>query len=129
MRNEVHLADCMNSGNGLPSYADNYFDLAICDPPYGIGETWEKDYYKRKIIYKETSYKNDEAPRKEYFDQILRVSKSCIIWGYNYFADKLPLSNNLIIWDKKRNVETTFMSEAEIAWTNINVPMRIVQII
>lgn len=94
-------ADCMDPEIGIPSYPDNYFDLAIVDPPYGIGETWSKSrtdrFYKKGALH---SYDNRSTPEKKYFDQLKRVSKNQIIWGGNYFTDFLPATNSWIAWDK-----------------------------
>lgn len=76
----VYLGDCMI---GMKEFPDKYFDLAIVDPPYGIGDTWSKSrkdrFYKQGALH---SYQNETAPGKEYFDELLRVSKNQIIWGW-----------------------------------------------
>lgn len=115
--------DCME---GMKEFPDKYFELAIVDPPYGIGDTWSKNrkdrFYKHGALH---SYQNETAPAKEYFDELMRVSKNQIIWGGNYFTSELSATNAWIIWDKVRNAEATFMSEAELAWTSFAKVMRI----
>lgn len=110
--------DCMDYMRALP---DNTFDLAIVDPPYGIDignglGTGQKSYKMHR------SWQMD-APGKEYFDELFRVSRNQIIWGGNYFTDILPLCDNWIIWDKK-NPNLSF-SEAEFAWCSIHRKVRI----
>jgi len=100
------------------------FDLAIVDPPYGIGPTWTKS--KKDTMYLHRSkYTNHEKVTKEFIDELFRVSNNQIIFGFNYFSHLLPETNSIIIWDKVRDVEKTFMSEAELAWTSYKIPCRI----
>lgn len=106
----------------MKSYENNCFDLAVVDPPYGIGQDWKKSPKGTHRNHNST-YKNDKIPSNEYFEELKRVSKNQIIWGGNYYP--LPLTNNWIVWDKKRNVTKTFCSECELAWTSFNIPMRI----
>lgn len=107
----------------MATVPDQEFDLAIVDPPYGIGEDWKKN--RTGLHFKhDSTYKNDCIPSEEYFLQLMRVSKNQIIWGANYYTEFLAPTNSWIIWDKKRNVEKTFMSEAELAWTSFNIPAR-----
>lgn len=120
---EVYNMDCVEYMKSIPH---KYFDLAICDPPYGIGQNWKKD--KGTKLYNHTSsYKNNTIPDKEYFDELFRVSKNQIIWGGNYFTEYLPARNSWIVWDKKRNFVKQKMSEGELAWTSFNIPLRIAE--
>tara|TARA_R100000278_G_C5475538_1_gene166298 strand:+ start:1124 stop:1792 length:669 start_codon:yes stop_codon:yes gene_type:complete len=133
----------------MKRYDDNFFDLAIVDPPYGIGDWVDKYRNDNNIkIYKsgnkkgkkweriKTKWKNfswnDAKPEKEYFDQLKRVSKEQIIWGANYF-NCFDEKGGAIIWNKKVN-EKSNLSICEIAsyskhkkvsyfesiWQNIN---------
>jgi site-specific DNA-methyltransferase (adenine-specific) len=97
----------------MARYPDNYFDLAIVDPPYGIGASG-KTYGKRKKKHIVKDWDN-ETPDEKYFEELFRVSRNQIIWGGNYFD--LPLTNGWIIWDKDRQKETTF-SDGEMGWTS-----------
>jgi site-specific DNA-methyltransferase (adenine-specific) len=106
----LHNVDCMEYMKSLP---DNAFDLAIVDPPYGIG-AGGKTYGKRKEKHEKKDW-DLEIPKQSYFDELMRVSKKQIIWGGNYFP--LPLTGGWIFWDKERGKETTF-SDGELAWTN-----------
>jgi len=120
MISEVHNEDCMI---GMARFPDKFFDLAIVDPGYGIGEDWKKS--KSSVHYKHSSsYKNGKIPDIKYFQQLFRISENQIIWGGNYFTKFLWPTNAWIIWDKKRSVEKTFMSEAEAAWTSFKISMR-----
>lgn len=120
----LHI-DCMEY---MATQEDNAFDLAIVDPPYGIGENWKKD--KHSLFYKhESGYKNDVIPGPEYFAELFRVSKNQIIWGGNYFTDHLPARNGWIVWDKKRDQPTQHMAEGELAWHSLKIPLRIVELV
>lgn len=109
----------------IKKYPDNYFDLAIVDPPYFSGPEKRK-YYGRKVspigvkrLYGETS--EWEVPDKEYFDELFRISKHQIIWGVNYFD--YPFSSGRIIWDKV-NGESSF-SDCEIAYCSLHDSVRL----
>ena len=109
--------DCMN---GMRKMRDKQFDLAICDPPYFSGPD-TLGYFGAK--YSQTKVKRQNykilgdwtVPTQKYFDEILRVSKEQIIWGFNYFKI-MNLGSGRIIWDKK-NDESTF-SKCEIAYNS-----------
>ena len=101
----------------MARYEDNHFDLAIVDPPYGIGFS---DYQRSGDKLKERYTKNgkkkwdDNPPQKEYFDELFRVSKNQIIWGGNYFD--LPPTQCFVFWDKMATV--TNFADGELAWTS-----------
>lgn len=101
----------------LTCYPDSYFDLAIVDPPYGIGQNWKKD--KLSKFYNHHNNFNNSIPTDEYFNELFRVSKHQIIWGCNYFWNYLPPTNNLIFWDKHNDTKKQFGSAGELAWTSI----------
>ncbi len=111
----------------MKRYPDNYFDLAIVDPPYGIGEDGLKNHSRGKAA-KPTKYTpkkwDSSTPEKEYFDELFRVSKNVIIWGANHFIQDIPNANSSswIIWDKQ-NGENDF-ADCEIAWTNHKTAVR-----
>jgi len=104
----------------MSRYPDNYFDLAIVDPPYGI-DAGKMTMGSGKHNFKKGKDWDNSIPNQEYFDELFRVSKNQIIWGGNYFP--LPLNNNWIIWDKL-NPNLSF-SEAELAWCSLNKNIRI----
>ena len=93
----------------MARYPDNYFDLAIVDPPYGINVSTR--------VFNDGKNWDNEIPTKEYFNELFRVSKNQIIWGGNYFLDYLKATPNYIIWDKKMT-DKHLMSMSEFAWTS-----------
>jgi site-specific DNA-methyltransferase (adenine-specific) len=114
----------------MARYPDNYFDLAIVDPPYGSsnivgGYTSGKGggISKQKKYHKELW--NQNAPTKEYFSELLRVSKNTIIWGGNHFIENIPKANSScwIVWNKI-NGENSF-ADCELAWTNLDTAVRL----
>ena len=104
----------------MKRYPDKYFDLAIVDPPYGI-DAGKMTMGSGKHNFKKGKDWDSAIPNKEYFNELMRVSKNQIIWGGNYFP--LPLNNNWIIWDKL-NPNLSF-SEGEMAWCSIKKNVRI----
>jgi site-specific DNA-methyltransferase (adenine-specific) len=98
----------------MSRYEDNYFDLAIVDPPYGI-ET-KGNAQDRFNMGKDLSLINDAKPNNEYFNELFRVSKNQIIWGYNHLSDMLPKCREFIFWYKHQPVIT--FSDGELAWTS-----------
>lgn len=106
---------------------DKFFDLAIVDPPYGIGEDWKKRNNGYK--FKDTSYKNSPIKDASYFDELKRISKDQIIWGYNYYTQYLGNTNYLIVWDKMSNNNDVFKySKCEIAYVSKKIPCNLVSI-
>jgi site-specific DNA-methyltransferase (adenine-specific) len=110
---QMHNADCMDFMRELP---DKYYDLAIVDPPYGIGadkekytpinKTWNG---KKKVGYTSKDW-DKEIPNDEYFSELMRVSKNQIVWGGNFFG----LAGGYIFWDKKETMPT--YTKGELAW-------------
>jgi site-specific DNA-methyltransferase (adenine-specific) len=107
----------------MARYPDNYFDLAIVDPPYGLGK---KIYSggtigcKFQTLFGENKWDN-ETPKKEYFNELFRVCKNQIIWGGNYFD--LPPTRTILCWDKLKG-DNNF-SMWEMAWTSFDEPAKI----
>jgi site-specific DNA-methyltransferase (adenine-specific) len=120
---KAYNVDCMGYMANTPS---NFFELAIVDPPYGIGKSWKKSKNSPFCHHKST-YSNDAIPSKEYFQELFRVSKNQIIWGGNYYTEYLPPRNSWIVWSKGRSYDKQHTSEGELAWTSFSVPLRIVQ--
>ena len=110
--------DCMDYMRQLP---DKYFDLAIVDPPNGKGKnissggTWSAKYKKTDMTW------NNEIPDKEYFDELMRVSKSQIIWCAIYYQEYLYSSRGWIVWRKKDIPEGFSMSMVELAWSSFDI--------
>jgi len=111
---EVYLMDCMEL---MAQYPDNYFDLAVVDPPYGVIEESKKTGFKGNSYDNTHSSKNwDIKPTKEYFKELKRVSVCQIIWGFQYFIEETESTKSIIIWDKMNG--ENFMNDCELAWTN-----------
>ena len=114
--------DCLEAMRQMP---DKAFDLAVVDPPYGIGvmsmnytksgavRTHGYAAAKRRDYRKQSEW--DVAPPQEYFSQLFRVTKKCIIWGGNYF--QLPPSKGFLVWDKRVNDQmSNDFADCEMAW-------------
>ena len=108
--------DCMN---GMAQFPDKFFSLAIVDPPYGIGEDGGR-FRGRKgeghRVLPKKSWDN-ERPPIEYFHELQRVSQNQIVWGGNYFADRLPVSRCWLYWQKLMGGD---FSDGELAWTSFD---------
>ena len=114
--------DCMQ---GMKQFSDKYFDLAICDPPYGInsqdfsfgkggGKYHNKEYMR---------FDDSEIPPHEYFDELKRVAKLYIVFGGNYFLSEFETSKCVLVWDKGRRGMD--YADCEIAITNLDDSSRI----
>lgn len=122
MKPEVLNSDCMVEMRKFP---DEFFDLAIVDPPYGIGENGQRNLTgdrptakwknPKSIQYKK--FDDSKPPNAEYFNELKRVSKNQIIWGGNYFTNFLEPSMGWIIWDKLVD-EKEHLSMVEMAWSS-----------
>ena len=120
----IFNADCMEYMRTLP---DKFFDLAIVDPPYGIGagsvsfkngsSKSEKPYFKSKVNDWDKS-----APGADYFDLLRRVSDNQIIWGGNYFLDHLGATRCMVFWDK--TIHGNSYADGELAWTSFDMNIR-----
>ena len=117
--NKIIQGDCLEVMKEMP---DKCVDLVLTDPPYGIGADKGVGGYgssKTDNHYKDNW--DNATPNKEVFDEILRVGKDVIIFGGQFFTDKLPPNGHWIVWDKKGNI--TFdnpFGDCELAWTNLN---------
>lgn len=120
----LYNADCMDIMRDMP---DKAFDLAIVDPPYGIGENGDKNSSRGKIT-KARSYKafaggDKTPPPEEYFRELRRVSKNQIIWGANHFVSRVPFDSPCwIVWDKQ-NGDNDF-ADCELAYTSFKSAVR-----
>ena len=126
---KAYNCDCMDLLKQTP---DNYYELSIVDPPYGIGEDGSKgvrtspsrpNSYFREPKHKAKGWDN-VVPNKEYFIELLRVCKNVIIFGANHFIENIPNQNSScwIVWDKK-NGGANF-ADCELAWTNMKTAVR-----
>jgi len=120
----LHHIDCMEFMRGLP---DKAYDLAIVDPPYGIGASGSFGHYwnstagkPAKSGLRNVSKQWDTAiPGSEYWSELIRVSRDQIVWGGNYFTEHLPPSRGWIGWDKKQPEAASF-AMLELAWTSFD---------
>lgn len=115
----AHNADCLAAMRQMP---DKCFDLAVVDPPYGIGMDGGCIGYKGFNVFEKKDW-DKETPSDEYFEQLFRVSKSQIIFGGNYF--QLPPTRCYIVWDKGAGFRGRTYAEAELAWTSFDANTRI----
>jgi len=123
---EAYNIDCMEYMRSLP---DKAFDLAVVDPPYGIGENPKRALSRsrptkkwknaRPVEYVGGEWDN-ERPNREYFSELFRVSKNQIIWGGNYFANFLKPSMGWIVWYKAGQNQNTDFSDCELAFSSFN---------
>jgi site-specific DNA-methyltransferase (adenine-specific) len=119
----VYLSDCLEI---MRTFKDKEFDLAIVDVPYGIGEDGSKNHTRGKLAkpqdYKPYAGNDANAPSKEYWDELLRISKNQIVWGANHFISKLPFDSSCwIVWDKDN---TGDFADCELAWTSFDTAVR-----
>ena len=107
---------------------DKAFQLAIADPPYGIGEDGAKNHSRRKAapptLYTPKDW-DTKAPDKEFFNELFRVCRHVIIWGGNHFIENLPRQNAScwVVWDKE-NGENDF-ADCELEWTSLPCAVRL----
>ena len=106
--------DCLEA---MKKMDDNQFDLAIVDPPYGLGKSVVNSGGRFKRYENKNGNWDLEIPSKEYFEQLFRVSQNQIIWGGNYFP--LPPHKCFIVWDKKQPQGVSF-AMAELAWVSFD---------
>ena len=116
---ELRHQDCMEYMRGLP---DKAFDLAIVDPPYGIGEDGGKCRTRgSKRTNGVAKGWDSQRPGKDYFDELRRVSEHQVVWGGNYFADLLPASRCWLYWQKDMGGD---FADGELAWTSFDAVLR-----
>ena len=115
----AYNCDCMELMRDTP---DKFYDLCICDPPYGIGAACMKR--GNGAVQPDKSKKwDDKPPEQAYFTELFRVSKNQIIWGGNYFG--LPPTRCVLVWDKGETMYGRSFSEIEMAWTSFDESARI----
>ena len=132
---ELLNIDCMEY---MATLKDNAFDLAVCDPPYGIGETAKRSKQRvpktqsrkwanrRAPDYGGNDNWDNNSPDESYFLELKRVSKNQIIWGSNHFASKFDSSSSgWIVWFKKRFNEENDFSDAELAYSSFKKGCRL----
>ena len=133
---ELIHGDCMDYMRELP---DKVFDLAVVDPPYGIGEDGGDHKHKatpnkawknpRSKGYAKKDW-DKEPPCEHYFAELMRVSKNQIIWGANHFIDRLPRKNSScwVAWYKAGQNPNTDFADGELAWGSFKTAVKFVDI-
>ena len=116
-----------NEGNMelMKRYPDNYFDLAIVDPPYGIGAggtNFKNGTSKNKTIDFRDDDWDKKIPPAEYWQELFRVSENQIVWGGNYMTEYLPPKSCWLFWDKGTGDNS--YADGELAWTSFDGAMR-----
>ena len=121
--NTIYNEDCLETMKRMP---DNFVDLVLTDPPYGIGESNEKNMSRGKITlptnYGVYYWDNDKVS-ENCINEIKRISKNQIIFGGNYYGHLLGDTSCYIVWDKD-NGKSDF-ADAELAWCSFNSAVRI----
>lgn len=102
----------------MAKYEDNHFDLAIVDPPYGIGMGGSLNINSKNNYNDKGKKWDSKTPTQEYFNELKRVSKNQIVWGWNYMTDKLPTSKGFIYWNKLNHHDNR--SDGELAYTSFD---------
>ena len=133
---EIQLTDKITVINGdcmdvMARYADKHFDLAVVDPPYGIGIGRSVGGVSRSVVVGRGSlsrpkiyrgFDDSQIPGVEYFKALFRVSANQIIWGGNYFVCHLFNTPCFLVWDKNNSGN---FADAELAWTSFKTATRI----
>jgi site-specific DNA-methyltransferase (adenine-specific) len=123
---QVFNADCMEV---MSRYPNKYFDLAVVDPPYGIGRSGQTETFTKNPKHKRKHFKDKgwdcNPPGHQYWEELFRVSKNQIVWGANYFTKYLPASMGWIFWDKGQDLS---MSDGELAFTSFDKALRRIKI-
>lgn len=124
-KSEVFNEDCMEV---MRRYPDKHFDLAVVDPPYGLGNRLSDGGGKLKNtpmskLYREKDW--DILPTAEYWQELFRVSKNQVVFGANYFLEFLPNTRGFVCWDKKQDMPT--LSACELVWTSFDKPAKIMR--
>jgi len=114
----LYNQDCLEA---MKKMDDNSYNLAIVDPPYGINMDGGKIGKGKKMEKKNW---DNQTPTKEYFNQLFRVSRNQIIWGGNYFTDKLLVTKSWLYWDKMQDGFGKTFSSGELAWTSFDYVMK-----
>ena len=106
----------------MARYPDGYFDLAIVDPPYGIGANKMTLGNGKNKIYRGQNDWDKTIPSEEYFKELFRVSKNQIVWGGNYMTEFLKPTSSWLFWDKGTG-ENDF-ADGELAWSSFGGALR-----
>jgi len=134
MKSVVYNQDCIEAMRAMP---DKAFDLAIVDPPYGIGMSAKSFNYRQPSAksrhtgvarFSNMSEWDVERPNQDFFDLLRQKSCNQIIWGANYFSDLVPPSSCWIVWLKNAQCFSPAAADCEVAWTSFRTAIRYVRI-
>ncbi len=123
---------CMDNMELMKAYPENYFDLSVVDPPYGInhsvlaGKQSGSKYGKAAAAKSNYAVKDwdSDTPPVGYFNELKRVSKKQIIWGANHMMDKISSASSCwLVWDKDNG--SNLFADAELAYTSFKTAVRI----
>ena len=123
--NHAYNVNCMELMREVP---DKYFDLCVCDPPYGgVTGGYVRDPLSVGKMAKATEYNfslwKQKPPTRSWFEELRRVSKNQIIWGGNHLSTVICTNSPCwIVWDKE-NGDTDY-SDCELAWTSFDTALR-----
>ena len=123
----LYNEDCLEA---MKRMEDGKYDLAIVDPPYGLKYIYKHDNTGKNKHIKQKNYHygtwDSSPPNKEYFDELIRVSKNQIVFGANHFISKLPYDSSCwIVWNKKNG--DNLYADCELAWTSFPTAVRMVE--
>ncbi len=119
MKAGVYNMDCMEA---MRSFPDNFFDLAVVDPPYGIGvNKMQLGNGKRKIFRGKNDW-DKCIPTSEYWAELFRISRNQIVWGGNYMTEYLKPTSSWLFWDK--GTGNNDFADGELAWTSLSGALR-----
>ena len=111
--------DCMEA---MKEFPDKYFELAIVDPPYGIGANKMTLGNGKKKIYRGINDWDKKIPSEDYYKELFRISKNQIIWGGNYMTEFLKPTSSWLFWDK--GTGDNDFADGELAWTSFDGALR-----
>ena len=106
----------------MKQYPDKYFDLAIVDPPYGIGANKMTLGNGKKKIYRGENDWDLNIPNADYFNELFRISKNQVVWGGNYMTEHLPPKSSWLFWDKGTGAND--FADGELAWSSFGGALR-----
>jgi len=127
--NKIYNMNCLEALKKMP---DKSIDLIITDPPYG--KKWTRGLnsigQSKEICFEDDKCEWDIVPEKEIFDEMFRVSKNQIIFGFNHFVENLKSSNCIIVWNKRKNYNNDgVFADGELAWTSFNKVIKIYDVV
>lgn len=115
--NKIIHGDCLEVMKTMP---DKCVDLVLTDPPYGIGADKGSNFYGHTGGRDYNDNWDFATPTTDYFEEILRVAKNVVIFGGQFFTDKLPVNGHWVVWDKKGGIDfDNPFGDCELAWTNL----------